>query len=147
MKAFRKKKGQLLLDISLIFFTFVSTSIFAKNIFPESRVFDCKVLDELENSVPSLKRNYEKKNINLFLNYKLKWLNEIKKDEWLIAEKNNLNNIDIDFIVKGSKVFFFYKRFFSNKKKNLDLEYNIMIDTIDNFRSIDLLEYLFYFIY
>ena len=79
-----------------------------------------------------MKRNYEKKNINLFLNYKLKWLNEIKKDEWLIAEKNNLNNIDIDFIVKGSKVFFFYKRFFSNKKKNLDLEYNIMIDTIDN---------------
>jgi len=133
VKAFRKKKGQLLLDISLIFFTFVSTSIFAKNIFPESRVFDCKVLDELENSVPALKRNYEKKNINLFLNYKLKWLNEIKKDEWLIAEKNNLNNIDIDFIVKGSKVFFFYKRFFSNKKKNLDLEYNIMFDTIDNF--------------
>ena len=132
MKAFRKKKGQLLLDISLIFFTFVSTSIYAKNIFPESTVFDCKVLDELENSVPALKRNYEKKNINLFLNYKLKWLNEIKKDEWLIAEKNNLNSIDIDFIVKGSKVFFFYKRFFSNKKKNLDLEYNIMIDTIDN---------------
>ena len=132
MKAFSKKKGQLLLDISLIFFTFVSTSIFAKNIFPESKVFHCKVLDELENSVPALKRNYEKKNINLFLNYKLKWLNEIKKDEWLITEKNNLNNIDIDFIVKGSKIFFSYKRFFSNKKKNLDLEYNLMIDKIDN---------------
>ena len=132
MKAFSKKKDQLLLDISLIFFTFVSTSIFAKNNFPESRVFDCKVLDELENSVPALKRNYEKKNINLFLNYKLKWLNEIKKGEWLVAEKNNLSNIEIDFIVKGSKVFFSYKRFFSNKKTNLDLEYNVMIDTIDN---------------
>jgi len=66
VKAFRKKKGQLLLNTSLIFFTFVSTSIFAKNNFPESRVFDCKVLDELENSAPALKRNYEKKNINLF---------------------------------------------------------------------------------
>ena len=49
MKAYSKKKGQLLLDISLIFFTFISTSIFAKNNFPESKVFDCKVLDELEN--------------------------------------------------------------------------------------------------
>ena len=67
-------------------------------------------------STKTINELIEKKNINLFLNYKLKWLNEIKKGEWLVAEKNNLSNIEIDFIVKGSKVFFSYKRFFSNKK-------------------------------
>jgi hypothetical protein len=68
----------------------------------------------------------------LFLNYELKWLNEIKKNDWLIVEKDNLNNIDIDFIVIGSKTFLFYKRFFSEKKENLDLAYYVMLNKIDN---------------
>ena len=132
MKAFSKKKGQLLLGVCVIIFTLISSSIFAKNNFSETREFDCKVLNELENNVPALKLNYEKRNINLFLNYELKWLNEIKKNDWLIVEKDNLNNIDIDFIVIGSKTFLFYKRFFSEKKENLDLAYYVMLNKIDN---------------
>ncbi len=132
MKAFRIIKGQLLLDISIIIFTFVFTSVIAKNNFSELIEFDCKVSSELENNLPALKRNYEKKEINLFLDYDNKWLNEIRKDQWLINEKNELENIDTDFIQKDSKVFFSYKRFFSKKKENLDLEYKVIIDKIDN---------------
>jgi len=132
VKAFRIIKGQLLLDISIIIFTFVFTSVIAKNNFSELIEFDCKVSSELENNLPALKRNYEKKEINLFLDYDNKWLNEIRKDQWLINEKNELENIDTDFIQKDSKVFFSYKRFFSKKKENLDLEYKVIIDKIDN---------------
>ena len=119
-------------NIFLFFFLFFSTSIFAINNLSESKEFDCKILSELENNLPALKRNYEKKKINLFLNYKQKWLNEITKNNWLIAEKDKLDKIDINFVEKGSKVFFSYKRFFSNRKQNLDLEYKVVINKTDN---------------
>ena len=132
MKAFKSIKSQLLLGIFIIIFTFVSTSVIANNNFSELKEFNCIVLIELENNRPALKRNYEKKKINLFLDYDNKWLNEIRKDKWLITEKNELEHIDTDFIQKESKVFFSYKRFFSKKKENLDLEYKVIIDKIDN---------------
>ena len=132
MKITRIEIIQPISKFFLFFFLFFSKTTFAINNLFESKEFDCKVLSELENNLPALKRNYEKKNINLFLNYKLKWLNEIAKNNWLINEKDSLDKVDINFVEKDSKVFFSYKRFFSNKKENLDLEYKVVIDRTDN---------------
>ena len=59
-----------------------------------------------------------------------KWVNDLPKSKWLEIEKDNLDRIKTNFLKKKKTYKFFYKRYYSEKKINIELSYQINFDEL-----------------
>ena len=89
-------------------------------------IFNCNIYSELENEKPAKKRNYDKSQLQLFFDLKNKWLNDLPKQKWLEIEKDNLDRIEINFLTNKKIYKFFYNRYYSSKKKEIELSYKLI---------------------
>ena len=100
---------------------------FNNNLFSKES-FLCNISHELENKKPAKKRLYKINKLELFVDLKNDWINDISRESWLEIEKNNLSRINTNFMKNKTKYIFLYKRYYSEKKKNLELSYEIIFD-------------------
>ena len=112
--------------ISLIFLIFIFCG-YHKVLFSKE-YFNCKIIEELENNKPAKKKLYEFKQLILFFDLKNEWINDMSKEQWLEIEKDNFGRIDLKFVNDKSVYKFFLKKYYSEKKKNLESSYEIIFD-------------------
>lgn len=89
---------------------------------------NCQITEELENNKSAKKKLYEFNNLVLFFDLKNEWINDISKKQWLETEKDNFERIDFEFVNDKSVYKFFLKKYYSEKKKNLESSYEIIFD-------------------
>ena len=112
--------------ISLIFFIFIFCG-YHKVLFSKEYL-NCKIIEELENNKPAKKKLYEFKQLFLFFDLKKEWINDMSKEQWLEIEKDNFGKIDVKFVIDKSVYKFFLKKYYSEKKKNIESSYEIIFD-------------------
>ena len=105
----------------MIFFFFLNFS----NIVLSKVSFDCDIYSELENKEPARKKNYENSQLELFLDLESKWLNDLPKNKWLENEIDNLDRIEINFLMENAVYTFFYRRYYTPQKKKVELFYQV----------------------
>ena len=89
---------------------------------------NCQITEELENNKSAKKKLYEFNNLILFFDLKNEWINDISKKQWLETEKDNFERIDFKFVNDKSVYKFFFKKYYSEKKKNIESSYEIIFD-------------------
>lgn len=89
---------------------------------------NCQITEELENNKSAKKKLYEFNNLVLFFDLKNEWINDISKKQWLETEKDNFERIDVEFVNDKSVYKFFFKKYYSEKKKNIESSYEIIFD-------------------
>ena len=89
---------------------------------------NCQITEELENNKSAKKKLYEFNYLVLFFDLKNEWINDISKKQWLETEKDNFERIDFEFVNDKSVYKFFFKKYYSEKKKNIELSYEIIFD-------------------
>ena len=89
---------------------------------------NCQITEELENNKSAKKKLYEFNNLVLFFDLKNEWINDISKKQWLETEKDNFERIDFEFVNDKSVYKFFLKKYYSEKKKNIESSYEIIFD-------------------
>tara|TARA_B100001939_G_scaffold342399_1_gene353483 strand:- start:1614 stop:2054 length:441 start_codon:yes stop_codon:yes gene_type:complete len=89
---------------------------------------NCQITEELENNKSAKKKLYEFNNLVLFFDLKNEWINDISKKQWLENEKDNFERIDFEFVNDKSVYKFFFKKYYSEKKKNIESSYEIIFD-------------------
>ena len=89
---------------------------------------NCQITEELENNKSAKKKLYEFDNLVLFFDLKNEWINDISKKQWLETEKDNFERIDVEFVNDKSVYKFFLKKYYSEKKKNIESSYEIIFD-------------------
>lgn len=89
---------------------------------------NCQITEELENNKSAKKKLYEFNNLVLFFDLKNEWINDISKKQWLETEKDNFERIDVEFVNNKSVYKFFLKKYYSEKKKNIESSYEIIFD-------------------
>ncbi len=89
---------------------------------------NCQITEELENNKSAKKKLYEFNNLVLFFDLKNEWINDISKKQWLETEKDNFERIDFEFVNDKSVYKFFFKKYYSEKKKNIESSYEIIFD-------------------
>ena len=89
---------------------------------------NCQITEELENNKSAKKKLYEFNNLVLFFDLKNEWINDISKKQWLETEKDNFERIDFEFVNDKSVYKFFFKKYHSEKKKNIESSYEIIFD-------------------
>ena len=89
-------------------------------IYFQKNFFLCNISHELENKKPVKKRLYKINKLELFVDLKNEWINDISRESWLEIEKNNLSRINTNFMKNKTKYIFLYKRYYSEKKKILN---------------------------
>ena len=111
--------------ISFIFLIFIFYEI--DKVFSEEYL-NCQITEELENDKPAKKKLYEFNQLVLFFDLKNEWINDIPMKKWLETEKDNFEKIDTKFVKDKSVYKFFLKKYYSEKKKNLESSYEIIFD-------------------
>ena len=89
---------------------------------------NCQITEELENNKSAKKKLYKFNNLVLFFDLKNEWINDISKKQWLETEKDNFERIDFKFVNDKSVYKFFFKKYYSEKKKNIESSYEIIFD-------------------
>ena len=89
---------------------------------------NCQITEELENNKSAKKKLYEFNYLVLFFDLKNEWINDISKKQWLETEKDNFERIDFEFVNDKSVYKFFFKKYYSEKKKNIESSYEIIFD-------------------
>ena len=89
---------------------------------------NCQITEELENNKSAKKKLYEFNNLVLFFDLKNEWINDLSKKQWLETEKDNFERIDFEFVNDKSVYKFFFKKYYSEKKKNIESSYEIIFD-------------------
>ena len=89
---------------------------------------NCQITEELEDNKSAKKKLYEFDNLVLFFDLKNEWINDISKKQWLETEKDNFERIDVEFVNDKSVYKFFFKKYYSEKKKNIESSYEIIFD-------------------
>jgi len=89
---------------------------------------NCQITEELENNKSAKKKLYEFNNLVLFFDLKNEWINDISKKQWLETEKDNFERIEVEFVNDKSVYKFFFKKYYSEKKKNIESSYEIIFD-------------------
>ena len=102
--------------------------MFGNKILFSKQLFFCNISEEFENNKPAQIKKYKKKQLELFVDLKNQWINDLPKKKWLQIEKENFNRIEINFSQNKSIYKFYYKRFFSEKKKKIELSYEVTFD-------------------
>ena len=98
------------------------------NVLFSKEYLNCQITEELENNKSAKKKLYEFNNLVLFFDLKNEWINDISKKQWLETEKDNFKRIDIEFVNDKSVYKFFLKKYYSDKKKNIESSYEIIFD-------------------
>ena len=88
----------------------------------------CHINLELENNIPAKKKKYEVNKLELFFDFKNEWINDIPKKKWLQLEKDNLDKINITFLKNKTIYKLLYERYYSSKKQNIELSYEVTFD-------------------
>ena len=112
--------------ISLIFLIFIFRG--HDNVLFSKEYLNCQITEELENNKSAKKKLYEFNNLVLFFDLKNEWINDISKKQWLETEKDNFERIDFEFVNDKSVYKFFFKKYYSEKKKNIESSYEIIFD-------------------
>lgn len=89
---------------------------------------NCQITEELEDNKSAKKKLYEFDNLVLFFDLKNEWINDISKKQWLETEKDNFERIEVEFVNDKSVYKFFFKKYYSEKKKNIESSYEIIFD-------------------
>ena len=98
------------------------------NVLFSKEYLNCQITEELENNKSAKKKLYEFNNLVLFFDLKNEWINDISKKQWLETEKDNFERIDFEFVNDKSVYKFFFKKYYSEKKKNIESSYEIIFD-------------------
>ena len=98
------------------------------NVLFSKEYLNCQITEELENNKSAKKKLYEFNNLVLFFDLKNEWINDISKKQWLETEKDNFKRIDVEFVNDKSVYKFFLKKYYSEKKKNIESSYEIIFD-------------------
>ena len=98
------------------------------NVLFSKEYLNCQITEELENNKSAKKKLYEFNNLVLFFDLKNEWINDISKKQWLETEKDNFERIDVEFVNDKSVYKFFLKKYYSEKKKNIESSYEIIFD-------------------
>ena len=98
------------------------------NVLFSKEYLNCQITEELENNKSAKKKLYEFNNLVLFFDLKNEWINDISKKQWLENEKDNFERIDVKFVSDKSVYKFFLKKYYSEKKKNIESSYEIIFD-------------------
>ena len=64
----------------------------------------------------------------MFFDFKNEWINDIPKKKWLKLEKDNLDKINITFLKNKTIYKLLYERYYSSKKQNIELSYEVTFD-------------------
>ena len=112
--------------ISLIFLILIFRG--HDNVLFAKEYLNCQITEELENNKSAKKKLYEFNNLVLFFDLKNEWINDISKKQWLETEKDNFERIDFEFVNDKSVYKFFFKKYYSEKKKNIESSYEIIFD-------------------
>ena len=112
--------------ISLIFLIFIFRG--HDNVLFSKEYLNCQITEELEDNKSAKKKLYEFDNLVLFFDLKNEWINDISKKQWLETEKDNFERIDFEFVNDKSVYKFFFKKYYSEKKKNIESSYEIIFD-------------------
>ena len=98
------------------------------NVLFSKEYLNCQITEELEDNKSAKKKLYEFDNLVLFFDLKNEWINDISKKQWLETEKDNFERIDVEFVNNKSVYKFFLKKYYSEKKKNIESSYEIIFD-------------------
>ena len=118
MTLVKDKNKSSIMKLFMIFF-FLNFS----NIVLSKVSFDCDIYSELENKEPA-RKNYENSQLELFLDLESKWLNDLPKNKWLENEIDNLDRIEINFLMENAVYTFLQEILYSSKKK-VELFYQV----------------------
>ena len=98
------------------------------NVLFSKEYLNCQITEELENNKSAKKKLYEFNDLVLFFDLKNEWINDISKKQWLETEKDNFERIDVEFVNDKSIYKFSLKKYYSEKKKNIESSYEIIFD-------------------
>ena len=84
---------------------FIFFFIFFSNSYSKEITFLCEISEELENGKPAKKKNYEQNPIYLYLDKNEKWLNDVRKKEFIDNEKDLIDRVSFSLIEQKKKLF------------------------------------------
>ena len=87
----------------------------------------CDILQENENNSPSKKNLYSDIPLQIFLNIKDKWINDLSKEDWSNKMNEDVLNVSTVFKVDNNNIFFTYKNFLSSEKKIVESSFSIKL--------------------
>lgn len=87
----------------------------------------CDILQENENNSPSKKNLYSGNSLQIFLNTKDKWINDLSKEDWLNKMNEDVLNVSTVFKVDNNNIFFTYKNFLTPEKKKTESSFSIKL--------------------
>ena len=116
---------KFLIIIFIIFFFF-------RDLKPQPIVLSCSVLDEIENDEPARKKLFKDKKINLFLDLKKDWLNDLQKNELIESDDSILKRVQYELTDNNKVIIFRYFQYFTEKKKELELHSLIKLNKLNN---------------
>ena len=114
---------------------FIVLFIFFSNSHAKEITFLCKILEELENGKPALKKNYEQTPIYLYLNKNENWFNDFRKKDFFDNEKELIDKISFNFIEQKKFFIFRFFKYQTVKKKKVESSSIIKLNKFDGLMS------------
>ncbi len=115
----------------MFLFIFASLNLFLLSFFEvhsKNLELNCKINMELENNLESSGKVYENQSLNIYLNKKQYWLNDIKFEDW---KKNyDLDKTQTSFHESEKKYYFEIKNFNDIEKKSIESMSNITLEKL-----------------
>ena len=114
---------------------FIFFFIFFSNLHAKEISFLCKISEELENGKPAKKKNYEQNPIYLYLDKNEKWLNDVRKKEFIDNEKDLINRASFSLIEQKKKFIFRFFKYQTIKKQKVESSSLIKFSKFDGLMS------------
>ena len=84
--------------------------------FSSEKLLLCKINEELENNIPTQKKKFISKKIEIYLDQDENWLYEIKKNDWELLNPEKLNLISQSF-TENTRHFIYIKKVYNTENK------------------------------
>ena len=117
--------------IKLIIFFFFS-EISSKEI-----SLSCSITAEIENYEEAKKKIYKKKKLIIYYDIEKAWINDIKRNDWLLKYKDDFNKIETKFTNSKKNIYFKYVTFFSSEKKKIESDFNLTLEKISGYMRFE----------
>ena len=114
---------------------FIFFYIFFSNLHAKEISFLCKISEELENGKPAKKKNYEQNPIYLYFDKNEKWLNDVRKKEFIDNEKDLINRASFSLIEQKKKFIFRFFKYQTIKKQKVESSSLIKFSKFDGLMS------------
>ena len=114
---------------------FIFFFIFFSNSYSKEITFLCKISEELENGKPAKKKNYEQNPIYLYLDKNEKWLNDVRKKEFIDNEKDLIDKLSLSLIEQKKKIIFRFLKYQTIKKQKVESSSLIKFSKFDGLMS------------